>query len=90
MEAIGQQGAASAQPREVQIAVNERPVLVSGSRTTGLRIKEAAISQGVPIQIDFVLSEELRHGNMRIVGDTDEVAVHKHSRFNAIAPDDNS
>ncbi len=74
----------------VEITVNERPVTVEGPRLTGLHIKEAAIAQGVSIALDFVLSEELEHGRTKIVGDRDEVTVTKHSRFDAVAPDDNS
>lgn len=75
--------------RTVVIHVNERPVTVA-HRVTGLEIKQAAISQGVPIQLDFVLSQELNDRRTKIIGDTDEVSVNEHSRFVAVAPDDNS
>jgi hypothetical protein len=74
----------------VEITVNERPVTVDDRRLTGLQIKEAAIAQGVPIAVDFVLSEELEHGRTKIIGDRDVVTVQEHSRFDAVAPDDNS
>ena len=35
----------------VQISVNNRPVRIEGPKATGLEIKEAAIAQGVPIQV---------------------------------------
>lgn len=75
---------------EVVITVNEKPVPISGPRVTGLQIKEAAIAAGVSIGLDFQLSEELPNGRTRIVGDGDIVTVNKHSRFDAIAGDDNS
>jgi hypothetical protein len=75
---------------EVTITVNTKPVMVTGSRVTGLEIKDAAIAQGLAIQLDFLLSEELPSGESRIVGDADVVAVNKHSTFTAVAGDDNS
>ncbi len=51
---------------------------------------QAAIAQGVKIELSFVLSEELPNRKTRIVGDTDVVTVTKHSPFIAVAPDDNS
>jgi hypothetical protein len=75
---------------EVVITVNEKPVVVTGPKVTGLQIKEAAIAQGVQIGLDFQLSEELKNGRTRIVGDADEVTVNKNSRFDAVAGDDNS
>lgn len=74
----------------VRITVNEHPVLVEGPRVTGLQIKQAAINQGVNIQLSFQLSEELPNHRTQIVGDTDEVTVTRHSRFTAVANDDNS
>ena len=74
----------------VTITVNEAPVDILGPQVTGLQIKEAAISQGVPIELTFVLSEELPHHRTRIVGDADVVTVNPTSRFLAIANDDNS
>jgi antitoxin (DNA-binding transcriptional repressor) of toxin-antitoxin stability system len=75
---------------EVVITVNEKPVTVTGPKVTGLQIKEAAIAQGVQISMDFQLSEELPNGRTRIVGAADEITVNKHSRFDAVAGDDNS
>lgn len=74
----------------VEIHVNDRPVRVVRPRVTGLEIKEAAIAQGVPIQLDFVLSEELGERRTRVIGDRDAVTVNKESRFLAIPNDDNS
>lgn len=74
----------------VTITVNERPVRIEGPRVTGLQIKEAAIAQGVPIQLSFQLSEELPGRRTRIVGDADVVTVTNKSLFTAVADDDNS
>jgi Multiubiquitin len=74
----------------ITITVNEKPFEIEGPKATGLQIKQAAIAQGVKIELSFVLSEELPNRKTRIVGDTDVVTVNKHSRFVAVAPDDNS
>lgn len=75
---------------QVTIMVNNKPVVIDGPRVTGLEIKDAAVDQGVAIESDFLLSEELPNGETRIVGDDDTVTVTKHSRFTAVAGDDNS
>lgn len=74
----------------VTISVNEQPVKLHGHTATGAEIKTAAIAQGVLIQQNFVLQEELPNGSSRIVGDNDKVHLREHLRFTAIAPDDNS
>jgi hypothetical protein len=74
----------------VSITVNNKAVEIIGPRVTGLQIKEAAIAQGVQIELDFQLSQELPSGETRIVGDTDVVTVNKNSVFTAVAGDDNS
>jgi len=76
--------------REVHIHVNERPVILGTHEATGLVIKETAIAQHVPIQSDFVLSEELGGHRSKVVGDEDKIDVKEGSRFLAIPPDDNS
>jgi hypothetical protein len=75
---------------QVTVTVNNKPVVVEGPRVTGLEIKEAAIAQGVAIELDFLLSEERPNGETRIVGDADTVTVNQHSKFTAVAGDDNS
>ena len=72
------------------VTVNEQPVKLNGEKATGAQIKAAAIAQGVQIQQNFVLQEELPNGTSRIIGDNDEVHLREHLRFTAIAPDDNS
>lgn len=74
----------------VTISVNEQPVELHGHTATGAEIKTAAIKQGVHIQLNFILQEELPNGTSRIVGDKDKVHLREHLRFTAIAPDDNS
>jgi hypothetical protein len=73
-----------------EILVNEHGVIVNDNRMTGRDIKQAAVDQGVPIQVDFVLSEEQPNGRPRIIGDDEVVTVNKHSKFHAVSPDDNS
>ena len=75
---------------EVTVTVNEMPVKLRGRSATGMEIKQAAIKQGVLIQPNFILQEELPNGTSRVVGDNDHVHLREHLRFTAIAPDDNS
>lgn len=74
----------------VVVTVNEQPVTLNGHEATGAEIKTAAIAQGVHIQPNFVLQEELPNGTSRVVGDGDTVHLRPHLRFTAIQPDDNS
>ena len=74
----------------ITVLVNEQEVTLPSRIVTGAQIKTAAIAQGVAIQPNFVLQEELPNGTSRIVGDADEVHWRAHLRFTAIAPDDNS
>lgn len=74
----------------VTIHVNNQPVELAGPSTSGLKIKQAAIAQGVTIQANFQLLEELGGGRTKVIGDNEEVKINPHSRFVAIAPDDNS
>jgi len=74
----------------VTVFVNDQPVILPGHLETGAEIKTAAIAQGVLIQPNFVLLEELPNGTSRNVGDGDKVHLRDHLRFAALAPDDNS
>jgi hypothetical protein len=74
----------------VTLTVNEQPVTIEGKTATGSQIIAAAIAQGVLIQPNFVLQEELPNGTSRVIGPNDEVHLREHLRFTAIAPDDNS
>lgn len=72
------------------IKVNNKSVPIVGHEHTGLEIKQAAITAGVRIQLDFILSEELSHNRSRIVGDEQRIKVDKDSCFEAIPNDDHS
>jgi Multiubiquitin len=74
----------------VEIAVNNKPVHLDGPKASGLQIKQAAIAQGVQIEVDFQLSEIKIDGKHKIIGDNDIVTLHDGLRFVATAPDDNS
>ena len=76
--------------RTVIVTVNEQPVKLHGQTATGAEIKAEAIKQGVQIQQNFILHEELPNGTDRIVGDNDPVHLRDHLRFTAITGDDNS
>lgn len=75
---------------KVDITVNDKPVVLEGSKQTGESIKKAAIEQGVRIQADFVLSIERGGGKTEIIGDNDVIHVQTGDRFVVIADDDNS
>lgn len=72
------------------ISVNDKPVNLDDHHQTGLSIKEAAIAQGVPIQLDFVLSEVLHDGRQKPIPDDKRVDVKEGDQFWAIPGDDNS
>jgi hypothetical protein len=75
----------------VTVTVNNKPVQLHYHRVTGLEIKEAAIEQGVEIELDFILVEEGHHGEeSHVIGDDDEITVNEHSVFTANDGDDNS
>lgn len=77
-------------PKKIRIEVNGNEVIVSDRGMTGIEIKMAAIEQGVQIQPNFVLQLELPNGTSKVIADSEEVKVHNHMSFTAIAPDDNS
>ncbi len=76
--------------KPVSIFVNEKLIVVENKKQTGLTIKQAAITQGVPIQLDFVLSIERGDGKTELIGDDQKITVHEADRFLAIPNDDNS
>jgi hypothetical protein len=78
------------QPHLFTITVNGSPVAIAGPKTTGLLIKEAAITAGAPIQLDFILSEEFPNRKTQLVRDDQEVSIHEGSAFVALRNDDNS
>ncbi len=83
-------GASDKRPKPVEVTVNGRAVRLPKGELTGLEIKQAAIAQSVPIELSFILQQELPNGNSRIIGDHDHVKIRPHERFTAIANDDNS
>ncbi|MCY4075827.1 MAG: multiubiquitin domain-containing protein [Acidobacteria bacterium] len=76
--------------RKVEVTLNDKPVVLVGSKQTGESIKKAAIEQGVSIKADFVLSIELGGGKTRLIGDDEFIEVRPQDRFLAIENDDNS
>lgn len=77
-------------PKVIEIEVNGHSVIMPDKETTGAAIKAAAIEQGVAIQANFVLQQELANGSSKVIGDGDVVKIHNKMSFTAIAPDDNS
>ena len=75
---------------KIDITVNEKSVVLEGTKQTGASVKKAAIEQDVNIKEDFVLSIELGGGKTDLVGDDEEIEVHNGERFLAIENDDNS
>lgn len=77
-------------PKTIEIEVNGQAVEMPDKETSGAAIKAAAIAQGVAIEPNFVLQQELANGSSKVIGDSDIVRIHKKMSFTAIAPDDNS
>ena len=77
-------------PKTIEIEVNGQPVEIPDKETTGAAIKAAAIAQGVAIEPNFVLQQELANGSSKVIGDSDIVKIHNKMSYTAIAPDDNS
>ena len=78
------------EPKTVTIEVNGHKVKMLEGPASGQEIKAAAIKQGVSIQPNFVLQQELPNGSNKVIGDGDKVHLRNHLSFTAIAPDDNS
>jgi hypothetical protein len=72
----------------VSIRVNRKEVQIDKGERTGLEIKQAAINQGAPIQVTFVLTLHKEGGQTKVIGDSDRVPVHEGQRFTAVAEDD--
>jgi hypothetical protein len=75
---------------EVRVTVNGQFVVLGSRKVTGLQIKETAIAAGVPIQLDFFLSEVRTSGEQKIIPDDREITVKSGDEFWAIPGDDNS
>lgn len=83
-------GETAAQAHTFSVTVNNRAVQFDEHQATGLALKETAIAQGVPIQLDFILYRLKSNGELEQVRDDEQVALNKNREFRAIAPDDNS
>ena len=76
--------------KTVTIEVNDHKIEMPAGPATGLEVKEAAIKQGVDIQLNFVLQVQLPNGSSKAIGDDDKIPLTEHLAFTAIAADDNS
>lgn len=76
-------------PRTIRVTVNRQQVDLPDREITGLEVKQAAIAQGVQIQLDFQLSVK-RGEHYEVIGDNDTITAHENEEFLAVAPDDNS
>ena len=75
----------------VTVHVNTKPVILQSHRVNGLQIEEAAIAQGVAIELDFHLVEEAHDGHpARRIQDDEFITVTDHSEFTANDGDDDS
>lgn len=74
----------------VEVLVNFKAVRLTEHRLTGCEIKQAAISQGVRIQLDFVLFELVGPNRRELIRDDQIVEVRMGERFEAVPGDDNS
>ena len=87
----GAGAAKSAKKEKITVKVNSKPVHLDSSELTGLEIKNAAISQGVEIQEDFLLTLEAgKNHPARTIGDDETITVDKHFEFTANDVDDDS
>ncbi len=69
-------------PTDVTVHVNTKPVELRSHKVIGDEIKQAAIDQGVEIELDFELVEESRDGNPeRKIRDDEEITVNDQSAF---------
>lgn len=77
--------------KDIDVVFNEKyPVNIHGKKQTGLSLKQAAIEQKVPIQLDFILSIERGGGKTDVIGNDEQLKVKEGDRFLAIPDDDNS
>jgi L-cysteine desulfidase len=77
-------------PQMIEIIVNGKPVNVPDKEVTGLEIKQAAIAQGLNIQLDFLVFRDLSNGQQVAVKDDEPVKVHHKERFDILCNDDHS
>ena len=75
----------------IAVTINNRPepVRFSKRRVTGLEIKQTAISQGVPIEVGFVLYRMGQDGSLSpSIGDDETVILKDCDSFRCLAQDD--
>lgn len=72
------------------VEVNETFVELDKRKQTGSSLKQAAIAKGVPIKMDFVLSEVFENGEEQVIADDKEITVKYDDDFWAVPGDDNS
>lgn len=77
-------------PKTIEIKVNGKPVTVPDKEVTGLQIKQAAMAQGLNIQLDFLVFHDLSNGQQVAVKDDELIKVHHHERFDVLCNDDHS
>ena len=75
---------------EIRVTVNGQFVVFAVKQVNGEEIKSTAIAQGVPIQLDFDLSEVLPDGKQRPIRNDKSVTLKEGDEFWAIPGDDNS
>lgn len=73
----------------VTVNVNTKPVALPDHKTTGRQIKEAAVAQGVAIEVGFKLFR-VTGSNQPPVLDDEQITVRQGEDFRAVAADDNS
>ena len=71
----------------IVIEVNHHPVKFAKRRVSGLEIKEAAISQGVNIQLDFCLFRVRKNGHQDPIADDKMVSLREGLNLAAVTPD---
>lgn len=81
----------SGKGHEVEVKVNRKPVVLLKKDVTGREVKEAAIAQGVSIQLDFILVREAEHGHpAEQIDDDQEIKVDRHTEFSCNDGDDDA
>ena len=77
-------------PHPVTVQVNGHPVAFPDRKATGLEIKQAAIAQGVAIQLDFHLYWVNPGEHLKLIPDSETVELNENKEFRAVTPDENS
>lgn len=85
MDLNGQQES-TVEEKTAVISVNGHDVSVP-HKVSGGELKQAAIDQGVPIELDFVLFRKHGHDYEQVAEDK-TIRTHKGEEFRCVAPDD--